>query len=356
MAGLKSSWKYGQQRPAIMVDGQEMSFRNFMYAETDEDILLAFADTWYSDNSPKKGEFVIHPGSVAGRIKERKCKTRGGSSRPLVNMRKIGSHKESSSTSSLHACESCFCEKTDSSISRDISVMRKRGKSAREEECVALRAKCKAAMTDFDNNPAVIVLREKISTLSSEAKEQKANLDRMMLESEKWAGYQVRISTLESKVVSLEAEKEKLEASEVSLCQEVENARNDRAEVVSRLYLMWGMELYNTANEAGQAFWEACVLAFVFYGGLLTKKEHTKAVPTEACSIKTSHAYYPQTLTSTPDRCLPFQVPSPSLHKVEVHRVGSGARECSQASFIKLRLCLALFGVHSTVASSPSLE
>nr|GEU39096.1 hypothetical protein [Tanacetum cinerariifolium] len=37
-------------------------------------------------------------------------------------------------------------------------------------------------MMDFDNNAAVVALREKISTLSSEAKEHKANLDRMMLE------------------------------------------------------------------------------------------------------------------------------------------------------------------------------
>ncbi|GKE30324.1 hypothetical protein Tco_1445708 [Tanacetum coccineum] len=53
---------------------------------------------------------------------------------------------------------------------------------ARDEEYEGLKAKCKATMTDFDNNLVVVALRDKISTLSSEAKEHKANLDRMMME------------------------------------------------------------------------------------------------------------------------------------------------------------------------------
>nr|GEY22772.1 hypothetical protein [Tanacetum cinerariifolium] len=38
MAGLKSSWEHGQQCPVIIIDGKEMAFRNFMYAETDDDL------------------------------------------------------------------------------------------------------------------------------------------------------------------------------------------------------------------------------------------------------------------------------------------------------------------------------
>ncbi|GJX23041.1 hypothetical protein Tco_0227486 [Tanacetum coccineum] len=37
-AGLKPSWEHGQQRTVIIVGGQEMSFRNFMYAENDDDL------------------------------------------------------------------------------------------------------------------------------------------------------------------------------------------------------------------------------------------------------------------------------------------------------------------------------
>nr|GEV04663.1 hypothetical protein [Tanacetum cinerariifolium] len=90
-------------------------------------------------------------------------------------------------------------------------------KLAREEECEGLRAKCEAAMTDFDKNPIVLLLREKMHSLAAEAKEHKGNLDRLMLESQKWSGYQVSLSALESKVASLEAEKANLEATEASL-------------------------------------------------------------------------------------------------------------------------------------------
>ncbi|GKD83151.1 hypothetical protein Tco_1349990 [Tanacetum coccineum] len=62
-------------------------------------------------------------------------------------------------------------------------------------------------MTEFEKNPVVVALQEKISALSTEVKEHKLNLDRMMLESQKWAGYQQSLSTLESKVTSLVAEK-----------------------------------------------------------------------------------------------------------------------------------------------------
>ncbi|GJV65538.1 hypothetical protein Tco_1476366 [Tanacetum coccineum] len=116
LAGLKSSWEHGQQHPAILVYGKEMAFRNFIYTEDDEDLLFfpkepslglgtgspsvlvnteplkadkelviqpaeVMAD---SRKNPKPELIVVHPGSVAARIKDRKCKTRGGSSRPLI--------------------------------------------------------------------------------------------------------------------------------------------------------------------------------------------------------------------------------------------------------------------------------
>ncbi|GKC73495.1 hypothetical protein Tco_1119378, partial [Tanacetum coccineum] len=107
--GLKPSWEFGQQRPAIIVGSKEMDFRNFIYTEDDDD--LAFLPkkpspgfgigspsalvnteppkdvkelkvqhaevTTDSRESPKAGVFVVHPRKVAARIKERKCKTRG---------------------------------------------------------------------------------------------------------------------------------------------------------------------------------------------------------------------------------------------------------------------------------------
>ncbi|GKD38202.1 hypothetical protein Tco_1258409 [Tanacetum coccineum] len=108
LAGLKPSWEYGQQRPAIMA--------NFIYTEDDEDLLFFPKDpssgfgtgspsisinteplkankepviqpvevTTDSGESLKPELFVVHPRSVAAWIKYRKCKTRGGSSRPPV--------------------------------------------------------------------------------------------------------------------------------------------------------------------------------------------------------------------------------------------------------------------------------
>ncbi|GKE18653.1 hypothetical protein Tco_1426230, partial [Tanacetum coccineum] len=86
-----------------------MSFRNFMYVDTDEDLSFLpkepcldngtrspfilintelsltvveateqlVENTANSGGSPQREKLVLHMGSVAGRIKERKCKTRG---------------------------------------------------------------------------------------------------------------------------------------------------------------------------------------------------------------------------------------------------------------------------------------
>ncbi|GJT59609.1 hypothetical protein Tco_1003142 [Tanacetum coccineum] len=72
-------------------------------------------------------------------------------------------------------------------------------KRAREEECRELRAKCEAVMIEFEKNPTIVAFWEKISTLYTEVIEHKVGLDIMMLESQKWAGYQPSLSTLKSK-------------------------------------------------------------------------------------------------------------------------------------------------------------
>ncbi|GJW40116.1 hypothetical protein Tco_0065961 [Tanacetum coccineum] len=100
LAGPKPSCEYGQQRPANMAGDTEMAFRNFIYTEDDEELSFlpkepsSGFDT-DSRESPKPELFVVHPGSVAARIKDKKCKTKGGSSRHLVK-RKI-SHGSSTS-------------------------------------------------------------------------------------------------------------------------------------------------------------------------------------------------------------------------------------------------------------------
>nr|GEU57082.1 hypothetical protein [Tanacetum cinerariifolium] len=153
-------------------------------------------------------------------------------------------------------------------IREECDVMKER-KRARDEAYEGHKAKCEAAMMDFDNNPALVVLPEKISTLPSEAKEHKANLDRMMLESKKWAGY-----------------------------QEVDDVKRDRIEVVLKVVPYIAMELVHR-DELGRlvgklvsftiiyercvAFEEVAEMKEPFY--LMNvkgyrpsyKKEHTKA-------------------------------------------------------------------------------
>ncbi|GKG16800.1 hypothetical protein Tco_0361757, partial [Tanacetum coccineum] len=120
------------------------------------------------------------------------------------------------------------------------------GERAREEESKGLRAKCEAAMFEFEKNPTVVALREKISTLSTGVKEHKANLDRMMLESQKWASYQASLLTLESQIACIEAEKARLEAVKVSLRKEVDDVKQDRMDVVLKFVPYASMELiYN---------------------------------------------------------------------------------------------------------------
>ncbi|GJY27789.1 hypothetical protein Tco_0403556 [Tanacetum coccineum] len=111
----------------------------------------------------------------------------------------------------------------------------KESKRAREEDSECLRVKCEAAMSNFKKNPIMIALREKVSTLATEVKEHKANLDRMMLKSQKWASYQAGLSTLVSQIASLEVKKARLEAVEVSLRIEVDDVKRDKMEVISKV-------------------------------------------------------------------------------------------------------------------------
>ncbi|GJV13479.1 hypothetical protein Tco_1355020 [Tanacetum coccineum] len=293
LACLKPSWKFGQQRPAII-----MAFRNFIYTEDDDDLAFltkgpspgfgtgspsALVNTELPKDvekpevqpveittdlgeSPKAGVFIMHPGSVAARIKERKCKTRGGSLRPHVK-RKLASGL--SSSRAVHAKTST--SKDDAPIlsisdddkgkfpvhlvisegyldnQMDLELLNLHDRyyarhamvdnavNKRAHEFLQIRVKCEASMAEFDQNPAVLVLREKISSLTADVKEHKGNLDRLMLESQKWAGYQVTLSTLESKVDSLEVEKARLEAVEASIRREVEELKQDRRDVVSKV-------------------------------------------------------------------------------------------------------------------------
>nr|GEV09617.1 hypothetical protein [Tanacetum cinerariifolium] len=288
--GLKPLWEYGQQRPAIMAGGKEMAFMNFIFTEDDEDLLFlpkkpspGFGTGSLSVLESLKPElFVVHPRSVAARIKDRKCKTRGGSSRPHAKRKHSPGSSTSRATCSrtsslkydvpyltlsdddeglpnfLEFKDTTACHLKISAITPlawknhlnnhiDVELLDLHNRCyarqavvdndkerAREEECEVPQAKCEAAMTDFEKKPTIVALRDKISTLSTKIKEHKASLNRMMLESHKWACYQQSLSTLELKVTSLKAKNARLNAVEVSLRKEVEELKQDRREVVSK--------------------------------------------------------------------------------------------------------------------------
>ncbi|GJW61899.1 hypothetical protein Tco_0111234 [Tanacetum coccineum] len=280
-AGLQPSWEFSQQWPALIVGGKgadpgfgigspSASVNTEFPKYVEEPKVQPAKVIAKSGESPKAGVFVVHPGSVAARIKERKCKMRGGSSRLPVKRKQA-----SESSSSRAICAKTSASKDDApilSISNDdkgkflavvdnainkrarefLQVIKKMSSEAdvikarersHKEECEELQVKCKVSMKEFDQNPAVLALREKISSLTVDVKEHKGNLDRMMLESQKWVGYHVTLLTFELKVDSLEAENARLEAVEASLRREVEELKQDRRDVVSKVVRYDSMEL-----------------------------------------------------------------------------------------------------------------
>nr|GEU76886.1 hypothetical protein [Tanacetum cinerariifolium] len=116
LAGLKPLWEFGQQRPVIIVGGKDDDDLAFLPKEPSlgfgigspsslvntrlpkdvkEPKVQPAKVTTDSGESPKASAFIVHLGGVAVRIKERKCKMRGGSSRPPVK-RKLASGSSSS--------------------------------------------------------------------------------------------------------------------------------------------------------------------------------------------------------------------------------------------------------------------
>ncbi|GJV97862.1 hypothetical protein Tco_1549439 [Tanacetum coccineum] len=104
---------------------------------------------------------------------------------------------------------------------------------AKDKECDELKAKSETVMAHFNNNLVN-------------------------------AGYRESLTTLESKVTTLEAEKERLEAVEAALSQEVDAVKGDRVEVVSKVVPYISIELVHS-DELGMLVGKL-VSSTVFYG------------------------------------------------------------------------------------------
>ncbi|GJT88347.1 hypothetical protein Tco_1070064 [Tanacetum coccineum] len=222
LAGLKPSWEHE-------------AFRNFMYAEDNEDLSFLLREPSYgfgtgppstsNNNEPPLLEAeplditnlkqlientansggslareempVIGTSSVAGRMKDRKCRTKG-SIKPSVKRKLL--HADSSSRSTRQKTSPAKVESSafltifnDEEGLPDVSKLPNatachlmisnitppawRGhldNQLDDKDYEELKAKCQAAKADFDNNLAVNLLRQKIKSMSGEVKERKA--------------------------------------------------------------------------------------------------------------------------------------------------------------------------------------
>nr|GFA90525.1 hypothetical protein [Tanacetum cinerariifolium] len=252
-----------------------MAFRNFIYTKDDDDLAFLPKEPslgFDSRESLKAGMFVVHPRSVAARIKERKCKTMGGSLRPHIK-RKLAFG--SSSSRAMHAKTpaskddtsfvsisddnegllDCFELKDANDCHLKISAItpppwKGHLDNQMDLELLDLHDRYNARQAVMDNavNRRAREFLQVIEKMSGEADVIKA---RERSREEECEGlrvkcYQVTLSTLESKVNSLEVDKARLEAVEVSLHKEVRELKQDRRDVVSKVVPYAAMELLHS--------------------------------------------------------------------------------------------------------------
>ncbi|GJW29236.1 hypothetical protein Tco_0046111 [Tanacetum coccineum] len=298
--GLKSSWEHGQQRPAILV---EMAFKNFIYTEDDEDLLFLPKEpssgldtgspsisvnreplkadkelviqpgevTVDSGESPKPELFVVHPGSIGARIKDRKCKTRPvkrklafGSSTSCATCAKTSSSKEDvpfltvsnddeGLSKVLELKEATACHLKISAITppswknhldnhMDLEFL------DLHDRCYARQAVVNNAVNKRSHELLQVIekLRGEFDVMRSRERGREEECEGLRVKCEAAmtefkknpavVALRGKISALstESKVTSLEAENARLEAIEVSLRKEVKELKQDRREVISK--------------------------------------------------------------------------------------------------------------------------
>ncbi|GKE21100.1 hypothetical protein Tco_1432612 [Tanacetum coccineum] len=144
----------------------------------------------------------------------------------------------------------------------------------------------------------------------------------LILESQKWSGYQVSLSALESKVASLEAEKANLKAIEASLRQEIEEVKHDRREVVSKVVPYACMELLHS-DELGRLVGKLVSSAITFgrckaYEHVAGMKEpfdlsKVKGYPDASASVEALLSKKPPTLQKLVPSRTQMPVPSSQL-------------------------------------------
>nr|GFA01718.1 hypothetical protein [Tanacetum cinerariifolium] len=221
-----------------------MAFRNFIYTEDDDD--LAFLpkepSLGYGTGSPSASVNTELP-KDAEEPKKRKYKTRGGSSRPTVK-KKLASG--SSSSRVVYAKTSA--SKDDASIlfisdgdEGFLDCFELKDANVCHLKISAVTPPAWKGHLDNQMDLELLDLHDRCYT-------RQAMVDNAV---NKRACYQVTLSTLESKVDSLELEKARVEAVEASLHREVEELKQDRRDVVSKVVPYAAMELVHS-DELGR--------------------------------------------------------------------------------------------------------
>ncbi|GJY70392.1 hypothetical protein Tco_0474095 [Tanacetum coccineum] len=202
LAGLKPSWEHGQQRHAIMAGGEV-------------------------SNDDKGLPDVLELKDATA------CHLKIFSITPPAWKNHLDNHMD---VELLDLHDHCYARQVivDNTVNRRsrklLQVIRKlRGEfdamkdreRAREKECEEQRAKCDAAMTEFEKNPTVVALQEKISTLSTKVKEHKVSLEKNDAGESEVGRLSTEPFEFGVKSYFFGGRKAKLEAVEVSLCDHI---------------------------------------------------------------------------------------------------------------------------------------
>nr|GEU31903.1 putative reverse transcriptase, RNA-dependent DNA polymerase [Tanacetum cinerariifolium] len=210
----------------------EMSFKNFIYTEDDED--LTFLPKYFSpgfnigspfvsiNTEPVRAdeELVVEPTTEFMNERMGTTADLGGVLKGILLFFTLGVLRTA----------------LGRGITKQREVLQGLLELSCKEEYEGLQTKCEAAMTDFDKNPVVLILQEKMSSL----------------------------------VASLEVEKANLEATEALLRQEIEKVKHDRRDVASKVVPYACMELLYS-DEFGTLIGKLVSSAITFEDLLLKK-------------------------------------------------------------------------------------
>ncbi|GKA40463.1 reverse transcriptase domain-containing protein [Tanacetum coccineum] len=127
---------------------------------------------------------------------------------------------------------------------------------------------------DVDSDPDIHDMCSEIETLQGHVNGLHNEYGRLLLKKRKWANYEQTLSILHAKFEGHEFERERLKASEIQVLQEIDSLRQDRAAIVSKVFLDASMKLVHI-DETGVLI-ARLIRATIIHGRCTTFKEVAK--------------------------------------------------------------------------------